>query len=46
MWDYDHYSNLLDELEKIRNLLKKDEGLLENLETWQTNKDNDDEENE
>ena len=39
MWDSDHYSNLLEEIEAIRDLLKKEEGLLENLEIWQQYKD-------
>ena len=45
MWDTDHYSNLLEELENTVDLLKKEEGLLENLETWQSNiEENDDDE--
>jgi len=44
LWDCDHYSNLLEKLKETVHLLEKEEGLLENLETWQYNKENDEEE--
>lgn len=35
-WDYDYFSDLLSKLEETIELLKSPEGLLENLEEWQT----------
>jgi len=44
MWDSDYYYDLLDELKEIVNFLEADKGLLENLETWQNNNENEDDE--
>ena len=44
LWDYDYYSDLLTELKEAVELLEQEHGLLENLETWQNNNENDDDE--
>jgi len=46
MWDSDYYYDLLNELKEIVDFLEADKGLLENLETWQNYKDNEENDDE